>query len=105
MRNATLLIITVLFLTSFTPAQQTYIVKKGYTVALSKASYDKMMDAVSNQDNAYFQKLIDNAEIVTLPNDIEAYLVESFSFKGYNVMRIKGKDVKIWTLSESVKKK
>lgn len=103
MKNVILLLSLILFTSSFT-VQQEYVIKKGYTVAFSKSSYDKMMDAVANEDNQYFQTLIKNKKIMTLPNDVPVYLVENHVFSGYSEVRLKGKDVNLWTVNDALKK-
>ena len=111
MKNVIFLISVAILSTSFsTPHlsinfQQEYVIKKGFTVAFSKEGYDKMMDAVANKDNAYFQKLKENQVILTLPNDVPVYMIERHVFSGYSEVRLKGKDVKLWTVNDSLKKK
>ena len=111
MKSTVFLLSMAFFLTSFsTPTQinllqEEYVVKKGYTVAFTKEGYDKMMDAVASKDKAYFQTLQENDVILTLPNDIPVYIIERHVLAGYSEVRLKGKDVNIWTLNESLKKK
>ena len=104
MKNTILILATAFFFLSFTSNQQLYTVKKGYAVAFSKASFDKMINATSTGDRAYFDQLIDDVEIMVLPGDISAYLDESHSLKGYRVMRVKGKDIRIWAINEAIKR-
>lgn len=106
MRKITL-ILSVIICLSFTKNEakiykQAYL-KKGYTVALSKAYYNEMINATSTGDKKYFAKLIKDYKIITLPKDTKVSVIESSALKGTVVARIYGKETKVWTVYEALK--
>ena len=105
MKKIIILIVASFSLLSFSVYQsETYIAKKGYAFAVTEEGYNKMMDATSSGDEAYFQRLIDQSYVVILPNDLEVYLIDS-SWSGSVVLRVKGKDLKLWGIRESIRSK
>lgn len=94
-------LITFLLFSVTAVAQTVYTAKKGFGVAFSEKGYDKMMSAIADDDKQYLQVLIDNQEMMVLGKDIQVYLVKSSW--GTVILRVKGTDVKIWTVAEAIK--
>ena len=95
-------LITFLLFSTSAVAQTIYTAKKGYAVAFSEKSYEKMMDAIIDDDKQYLEVLMANQEMMVLGKDLQVYLVKAY-LRGRVLLRIKGTDVTIWTVSEAIK--
>lgn len=102
-----LLFVMIVFLsfTSIAYCQQAYILKKDYPVAFSEKGYEKMINATSTGDKEYFKLLLKNKEIMIIPKDLDVHLIKSSFLGGMIVVRLKGKDIKLYTVSEAMKEK
>lgn len=94
-------LITFLLFSVTAVSQTVHTAKKGFGVAFSEKSYDKMMSAITDDDKQYLQVLIDNQEMMVLGKDVQVYLVDSSWGKAK--LRIKGTDVHIWTVIEAIR--
>ena len=80
-----------------------YYTKDGFYYAVSKDAFDRMGDYFVSKDEAALNTLIQNGEIVTLPEGVEVN-VEGY-YLAYMVVRPQGETYKLWCVSEAIARK
>jgi hypothetical protein len=80
-----------------------YYTKSGFYYAVSKEAFDKMYDYSIAKDNSALNTLIQDGEIVTLPEGVEVN-VENY-YLAYAVIRPQGETYKLWCASEAISQK
>lgn len=80
--------------------QNLYTTKPGYFAAIDEESYDKMMSFIVDKDMKALNILIDKGKIFELKEGLKVYLVKTSW--GMAIIRPKGYDIKLWTVSEAI---
>ena len=80
-----------------------FFTNKGFYYAISKDAMDRMDDYIFAKDGAAFNALIQDGEIVMLPEGLEVYLESSHL--SYSVIRPRGETYKLWCATEAISKK
>jgi hypothetical protein len=81
--------------------QNLYTTKPGYFAAVDEESYDKMMAFIIDKDMEALNILIDRGKVFQLKEGLKVYLVKHSW--GKIIIRPKGYDIKLWTVSEAIK--
>lgn len=80
--------------------QKIYITKSGYFAAIDEESYDKMMNYIVEKDMEAVDILMKHKKVIMLKEGLQVYLVK-VSW-GKVIIRPKGYDLKLWTVSEAI---
>ena len=82
-------------------SQSLVTIKKGVPVATSVECWEKMNQAVVDNDMVYFENLKKELCYVVLSKDIKVYLIDKS--KGMATLRIPGKSTRLYVNSSLVK--
>jgi hypothetical protein len=80
--------------------QKIYITKSEYFAAIDDESYEKMINFIIEKDMEAIDVLMKNNKVIMLKEDLQVYLVK-VSW-GKVIIRPKGHDLKLWTVSEAI---